>query len=613
MMPEGVGSHSSSRGDEAVTNDAEPQSTATMVVNTRRPRTDGGRRNAAMTASSPVRTAALLFIGFFALRWLFRSEYLINWDSVQLALGVEAFDLATHQPHPPGYIGYMLLGRVLAPIVGDVPGALTLISVVSGALAPMTFFLLARRMLPSRYAVASAVLFGVSPLLWHYSGVALTYAPEVALSLVFALFVHRTRGHGAVRDLMAATLTFAILGSVRQSALLLLAPLWLTALRGFSRRMQAWAVAVLGGACLAWAVPLIWASGGLASYIRESAALAELSVGRTAFITGAFTGLLQNIGILGIGIVIGMHATLFVLWSARRRPGGSLGALPDGDRRFLLAWAVVPALFFIFVHTGQPGYALLLMPVGYLWVGSALAQVIEHPAPADAATAGHGLQPSQRLATLWGVLSMSGVAAFFVLPSITYQAAASELMAEVQEDVGFPSPADRTAAHVTEAPSQSPLAQAVRQYSIPRHDDYWAELTEFIQLYAPESSAVLTAIGGPIISGSFRQLGYYRPEYRVYAVGWDRGGQFGYLFQTHHKESTYTVQGLETASNILVLPSDVRWVIIPDADVAALLDPSISKSTHELENGTVVTVAHVGYESVLEFHSEDDWASIDLR
>ncbi|TVP45616.1 MAG: hypothetical protein EA350_08715 [Gemmatimonadales bacterium] len=563
------------------------------------------------TRRAPAGIAAALFVAFLVMRLPFRGEFLINWDSVQFALGVEAFDLTAHQPHPPGYIGYIFLGQILAPVVGGIPEALTWISIVTGAMAPVVLFLLARRMLPERFAATAAILFGVSPLLWHYGSVALTYAPEVMLGLLFALFVHRAREENRVRDLMAATAVFTVLGSVRQSALILLLPLWMLGLLGYGWRVRAAAVAFMTAASLAWTIPLVRASGGVLSYLGEASALADLAVARTTILTGAFTGVLQNIGLLAVGLIVGMHVTVFLPWIARSRPGGALGALRASDRRFLLTWVALPLVFFILVHTGQPGYALMILPIGYIWVGSAIAQVVTHPSPRRSRP-GAGAAPNPPgLTPVAAILAACAVLSFFGLSSLAYRAASSDLGARIQTRAGIHSPADRTTSHLEWAPTQSPLAQALRQYSIPHHDLYWARLMEFIQTHQPEDSVLLTAIGGPIISGSFRQLGYYLPEYRVYAVGWDRAGAFGYLFESHGRKSTYTVAGLNTSSATLNLPPETRWLVIPDADVAALLEPALPRVRHQLSNGTVVTVADLGNgPRRLRFASEGARASI---
>ena len=49
-------------------------------------------------------------------RWLFRSHYLYDLDSVNFALAIGRFDPRVHQPHPPGYFLYISVGRLLNTI-----------------------------------------------------------------------------------------------------------------------------------------------------------------------------------------------------------------------------------------------------------------------------------------------------------------------------------------------------------------------------------------------------------------------------------------------------------------------------------------------------------------
>src|SRR5262250_784249 len=59
---------------------------------------------------------------FIALLYLtahlpFLAPSLEDIDSINFALGLRHFDPALHQPHPPGYPVYMLLGHISLPII----------------------------------------------------------------------------------------------------------------------------------------------------------------------------------------------------------------------------------------------------------------------------------------------------------------------------------------------------------------------------------------------------------------------------------------------------------------------------------------------------------------
>lgn len=48
----------------------------------------------------------------FVLRYLFMTDHLGTWDSVDFALGLKRYDISAYQPHPPGYPIYMLFTKV---------------------------------------------------------------------------------------------------------------------------------------------------------------------------------------------------------------------------------------------------------------------------------------------------------------------------------------------------------------------------------------------------------------------------------------------------------------------------------------------------------------------
>src|SRR5438552_16383912 len=62
----------------------------------------------------------LLLTGAVAItRFVFRSHYLYDLDSVNFALAMQRFDPRVHHPHPPGYFLYICLGRLLNVLFHD--------------------------------------------------------------------------------------------------------------------------------------------------------------------------------------------------------------------------------------------------------------------------------------------------------------------------------------------------------------------------------------------------------------------------------------------------------------------------------------------------------------
>jgi len=117
----------------------------------------------------------------------FRARMLYNWDAVQFALALREYDVSKHQPHPPGYILYVGLGRIVNAWLGDPAAAYALLAVVFSGLTTFVVFYLAREVYDRATALAAATLLAVSPLFWFYGAVGLTYAGEALCAVTVTM------------------------------------------------------------------------------------------------------------------------------------------------------------------------------------------------------------------------------------------------------------------------------------------------------------------------------------------------------------------------------------------------------------------------------------------
>src|SRR5918912_2824379 len=106
----------------------------------------------------------------------YRTHILYNWDAVQFALALREYDVVKHQPHPPGYILYVGLGRIANAWLHDPTAAYVSLAVVFSGLTTLVVYLLARDVYDRATALAAASVLAVSPLFWFYGSVGLTYA-----------------------------------------------------------------------------------------------------------------------------------------------------------------------------------------------------------------------------------------------------------------------------------------------------------------------------------------------------------------------------------------------------------------------------------------------------
>lgn len=520
----------------------------------------------------PAARALTVFLIAMLIRVAFRATYLVNWDAVNFALGVESFDLEHHQPHPPGYVGYVLLGRLVRWFVGDAVVALTAVSVLSGALATMWIYVLGRRIVNERAALIAAALFATSPLVWYYSGVALTYIVEVALALPFAWLVIEARSRRSLRLLAAATVVLALMGALRQTSLVLFLPVWLYAWIPFSNRDKAKTAGLLIVLTLTWLVPLLILSGGPIAYLGLSMELAQLTGGVTWL--GAGMGVLQNFAIVTTGLVLGMHVALFAVPLAvmQRR---QRSRLPLRHRRLLLIWALPPLLTYLLVHSGQLGYVLVLLPVGILWAASVFEAAIGQ---------------SARVVAVAGLLVMVNVVGFTVLPELAYAAA---------RDGRIPLPGTVASPWLFE--------RGIRQASLARSDAYWDALIGAVETFDPDRTAILAE---PRDGGSFRHAAFYLPDYVVYGVGDDRDGGLGHLFTGERRQTDYSVERLGNAASVLRLREGIDTLVIPDARLREVFGDVPDQEVRVIDDGSRISVIEVPSGSSILFLGEEGPALI---
>ena len=127
-----------------------------------------------MIPSPSVRTAlAALALLFLAAHLWFLPPTLEDIDSINFALGVADFDVARHQPHPPGYPIFIALGKASTGLFRAVgvhfpePRGLAIWSALSGAALVVFLFGLFRALGgDDRRALWATVVTACAPLFW---------------------------------------------------------------------------------------------------------------------------------------------------------------------------------------------------------------------------------------------------------------------------------------------------------------------------------------------------------------------------------------------------------------------------------------------------------------
>ncbi len=313
-------------------------------------------------------------------------------DSIQFALGVERYNLAAHHPHPPGYPLYIAILKLLRlagiePLQGMVG-----LAILAGGVGAAAMLLLATRLSGGKLSVGifAAALFATNPLLWFYGELPLLYAVEGGLAVVIAAAVLRM-GEGRAAFYGAVAL-FALVGGLRQSTMVLLAPLFLYGVwRAWrSGRLPLPRIALgaaLGlGLVLAWFVPLCLQAGGYAEYKRIGAEHFRTLLPATSILYGAGWGALEhNLEVLtkwtlqgilpGALALLGLFAVSVGFAPRRwREPFAAVRALAVP----LAFWALPPLAFFALFHVTKAGYTLVYLPAFLTALALAAAPLFEN-------------------------------------------------------------------------------------------------------------------------------------------------------------------------------------------------------------------------------------------
>lgn len=445
-----------------------------------------------------------LVLLFAATTLPFRCHYPINWDAAQFVLGVRHFDVRVHQPHPPGYPLLIGLARIVDRVL-DSPHLSVLIVVWAFGLgALLVLYWLVFSLWGSRWAgFYSAVGLLLNPLFWYYRETALTYTVDAFVTLLVGGLSYRALS-GSPRLQYSAAVALGLLGGVRPSLVLLLAPVVLfPSLAQKRHRATVAAVGLLGISVLAWLIPLIALSGGVSIFMETSSRLAVQGAANTSVLMGAGTEKMRQ-QLAAVIALVEIPCNLMLLPAL-------LGALTyfgdlvvkkrvGAESAFLGCWILPSLLFFVLVHLGQPGYLLILIPLVYVSAGRVWVAVETAKARSFRAVG---------VSCLIGLLLLHGMA--FPLMSPEVKSAHLHWKDKLQRLV------------LRKASDLGVFCAAV----IKLNDKKIEALTETVRSYPVSGTLVITT---PPLDGTigphydpqpvaFRTLGTTCPEYRLFLLG----------------------------------------------------------------------------------------------
>ena len=314
--------------------------------------------------------AGLLVAVLVLTRWPLRMRELYEWDAVQHALGALDFDVVWHQPHPPGYLAYVLLARWTSALTNGLPEALLLLNLGLGVATMGFIYALAMEMAGRRVAVLAGLLLLVDPLWWFYGEVSAIYAAEGFVASAVAWMAWRAQSRGGPW-IGVLGLGLGLLGGMRQSTTILLLPLVLLAVLRHSRESRR-AAPLLAGIVLwglgtaAWYIPTAELSGGA----ERLATAGDMITGRPAdklqlwfgSISSYYALNLSNLSVWLLHLLGPLGLLALPLCLRRALHNGGKAALLGPRAAFLLVGTLPPLAFYALAFIDKPGYLLCVLP-----------------------------------------------------------------------------------------------------------------------------------------------------------------------------------------------------------------------------------------------------------
>ncbi len=325
----------------------------------------------------------------------FVSSYLFGWDSAQFAFGIHDFNIEKHQPHPPGFPVLIFLARMLYFFLGDANLSLIGIMLTFSVAASVAYYLFIYDITGDRVlSVFSTLFFICNPVFWFNREVALTYAADALAGTLLPYLAYRIVYKHDARYIYPLAASLAIMGGVRSFLIPLFSLLFIYSLLHIRKESAGCAgplsftdfdfkkimagVVIFMVAILLWFLPVSFLSGGPGHYLRVNSEYFNSIAKDSSWLSGAPWRVTHTqirlvisalfAGITGIMIPIAFLAIIKIKQAVMRKTAdsGAEKTRTGTGALFVLCWIVPSLLIYGFVHFGNAGYVLTIVPVFHI-------------------------------------------------------------------------------------------------------------------------------------------------------------------------------------------------------------------------------------------------------
>ena len=273
---------------------------------------------------------------------------LYSYDSGNIALAVEDYNISEERPHLPGYFLYVQSLRLINNFTGNTQQSIIILMSVFSALGSGLLYLLLCRYYNRKISLLISLLFITNPLVWFFGSIAEIYSFDLFFSLILVLSGMSRKYIFLMPVILAAGMGF------RPSSGLILLPLFFWFLIKYIKETKNYRILLISNllgllVLLAWVLPMLNSCGGFLSFIkliRLQNPVPPVSVLR------------NTLQLLTMGIWMIIPLVLLALMNLFKREKLNITA----NLKTLTLLILVPALLiFIFVHYAR-GYLLITIP-----------------------------------------------------------------------------------------------------------------------------------------------------------------------------------------------------------------------------------------------------------
>jgi len=289
-------------------------------------------------------------------------KILYNTDAIQFALALDRMDLTAHQPHPPGYIWFVLTGRFFRLFTGNDQDALIIASLFLGLIVLILLQKFTARYFGRVTSIYAGLLFCVSPMSWFFSVVGLNYMADALIAISGAMLFYMPKGCPDARSAFLRAFVGALLIGFRPQALIFIVPVWIYFfLQCHGKRLSVLSGFIIGS--LIW-IGITMAVTGSVNIVKPAmehalrpqvAGYADLAPSAEKLRLAAWQTKVYIDYTLASGIfLVPLMIIAYIIY-------GGLRGRPF--RKFFLILALPHFLFSLFIFIIQPGHFVYQLPL----------------------------------------------------------------------------------------------------------------------------------------------------------------------------------------------------------------------------------------------------------